>query len=131
MVTDPIADLLAQMRNAGGAKKATLVLPFSKLRFAVATALLKEGYIASVTKKGKKIVKQLEIGLIYTADGKPRISGATRLSKSSRRVYYGVEDIRSVRHGYGLLMLSTPEGILSGSEAKKKKVGGEALFKIW
>ena len=130
MVTDPIADLLAQIRNAGGAKKATLVLPFSKLRFAVASALLKEGYIASVTKKGKKAVKQLEIELIYI-DGKPRVSGATRLSKPSCRMYYGVEDIRSVRHGYGLLMLSTPEGILSGSEAKKKKVGGEALFKIW
>ncbi|MCK9352299.1 MAG: 30S ribosomal protein S8 [Candidatus Paceibacterota bacterium] len=130
MVTDPIGDMLAQIRNAGAAKKASLSLPFSKLRFAVATALLKEGYIASVTKKGKKVVKLMEIGLIFV-DGKPRVSGTTRLSKPSRRMYYGVDDIKAVRHGYGLLMLSTPDGIMSGSEARKKKVGGEALFKIW
>jgi small subunit ribosomal protein S8 len=96
----------------------------------VATALLKEGYIASVAKKGKKTVKLMEIGLLYTGDG-PRVNGSLRLSKPSRRMYFGVEDIKPVRHGYGLLMLSTPEGILSGNEAKKKKVGGEALFKIW
>ena len=130
MVTDPIGDMLAQIRNAGGAKKASFSLPYSKLRFAVATALLKEGYIASVVKKGKKVVRLMEIGLLYSA-GKPRVSGTARLSKPSRRVYYGVDDIKQVRQGYGLLMLSTPEGILSGSEAKKKKVGGEALFKIW
>ncbi len=122
--------MLAQIRNAGAVKNASVVLPFSKLRYAVATALAKEGYVGSVVKKGKKVVKLMEISLIYS-DGKPRVSGSTRLSKPSRRMYYGVEDIKPVRHGYGLLMLSTPEGILSGNEARKKKVGGEALFKIW
>ena len=130
MVTDPIGDMLAQIRNAGAVKNASVVLPFSKLRYAVATALAKEGYVGSVVKKGKKVVKLMEISLIYS-DGKPRVSGSTRLSKPSRRMYYGVEDIKPVRHGYGLLMLSTPEGILSGNEARKKKVVGEALFKIW
>lgn len=130
MVTDPIGDMLSQIRNVGAVKKATFSLPFSKLRFAVADALVKEGYLASVTKKGKKVVKLMEIGLLYV-DGKPRVSGTTRLSKPSRRVYYGVDDIKKIRQGYGLLMLSTPDGIRSGSEARKKKVGGEALFKIW
>jgi small subunit ribosomal protein S8 len=130
MVTDPIGDMLAQIRNSGMAKKTSFSLPFSKLRFAVAAALLKEGYIASVTKKGKKVVKLMEIELLYV-NGKPRVSGTTRLSKPSRRVYFGVEDIKLIRNGYGLIMLSTPEGILSGNEARKKKVGGEALFKIW
>ncbi|MFA5830222.1 MAG: 30S ribosomal protein S8 [Candidatus Paceibacterota bacterium] len=130
MVTDPIADMLAQIRNAGAVHKSTITLPFSKLRFAVATALVKHGYIESVVKKGKKVIKTMEIGLLYVND-KPRISGASRLSKPSRRVYFAVKDIKSVRHGYGTLMLSTPTGILSGNEARKNKVGGEALFKIW
>jgi len=130
MVTDPIGDMLAQIRNAGAVHKSTLSLPFSKLRYAVATALVKQGYIESVAKKGKKVVKTMEIGLLYVSD-KPRISGANRLSRPSRRVYFAVKDIKPVRHGYGTLMLSTPTGILSGNEARKTKVGGEALFKIW
>ena len=130
MVTDPIGDMLAQIRNAGAVHKSTLVLPFSKLRYAVATALVKYGYIESVVKKGKKVVKTMEIGLLYV-DDKPRISGAARLSKPSRRIYFAVKDIKPIRHGYGTLVLSTPTGILSGSEARKNKVGGEALFKIW
>jgi small subunit ribosomal protein S8 len=130
MVTDPIGDMLAQIRNAGAVHKSAITLPFSKLRFAVATALVKHGYIESVVKKGKKVIKSMEIGLLYVND-KPRISGASRLSKPSRRVYFAVKDIKPVRHGYGTLMLSTPTGILSGNEARKNKVGGEALFKIW
>ncbi|MCX6736468.1 MAG: 30S ribosomal protein S8 [Candidatus Parcubacteria bacterium] len=131
MVTDPIGDMLAQIRNAGAVHKSTIVLPYSKLRYAVATALVKYGYIESVAKKGKKVVKTMEIGLLYTADGKHRISGADRLSKPSRRMYFAVTDIKPIRHGYGTLVLSTPTGILSGNEARKIKVGGEALFKIW
>jgi len=130
MVTDPIGDMLAQMQNAGAVHKDALVLPYSKLRFAVASSLLKNGYIRTATKKGKKIVKMMEIGLLYSA-GKPRITKAERISKPSRRVYYGTKDIKPVRHGYGMLVLSTPNGILSGTEAKKLKIGGEALFKIW
>jgi len=130
MVIDPIGDMLAQIRNAGAVRKDSITLPYSKLRFAVASALLKSGYVRIVTKKGKKVVRLMEIGLLYT-DGKPRVTGAERISRCSRRVYYGVKDIKPVRHGYGMLMLSTPAGILSGDEAKKLKVGGEALFKIW
>jgi small subunit ribosomal protein S8 len=100
------------------------------LRFAVASVLLKNGYLKSVLKKGKKITKTMELGLTYDA-GKPHIAGTKKISKSSCRVYLGAKDIPSVRHGYGHLILSTPKGILTGSEARKMKVGGEALFKIW
>lgn len=130
MVTDPIADMLAQIKNAGGARKESLVLPYSKLRFAVASVLLKHGYIKSIAKKGKKIVKTMEIELVYDGD-KPYVNGAKKISKSSCRVYIASKDIKPVRHGYGHLVLSTPKGILVGNEAKKMKVGGEALFKIW
>lgn len=131
MVTDPIADMLAQIRNAGTARKESLILPYSKLRFAVASVLLKNGYVASISKKGKKITKTMELGLVYDVAGKPRVTGTKRISKSSCRVYVGVKDIKPVRHGYGHLMLSTPKGILTGNEARKIKIGGEALFKIW
>ena len=122
--------MLAQIRNAGAVHKDAITLPYSKLRFAVASALLKSGYVRAITKKGKKIVRLMEIGLLY-GNGTPRVTGAERLSKSSRRVYYGVDDIKPVRHGYGTLMLSTSKGIMTGEEAKKMKIGGEALFKIW
>ena len=72
----------------------------------------------------------LEVELIY-ADKKPRITEVERVSKQSRRVYFGIKDIHSVKNGSGLLVLSTPKGILSGKEARKEQVGGEALFKIW
>ncbi len=130
MVTDPIADMLAQIRNAGSARKESVVLPYSKLRFAVASVLLKHGYIKAISKKGKKTVKAMELGVAYR-DGKPQVSGTKRISKSSCRVYVGARDIKPVRHGYGHLVLSTPKGILTGNEAKKMQLGGEALFKIW
>jgi len=132
MVTDPISDMLAQLQNAGKVHKSSITLPYSKLRHAVATALVDAGFVASVSKRGKKAVKpQMEIGLVYDVKGLHRISGALRLSKPSRRVYIGAKDIKPVRHGYGKIFLSSPKGIMTGDEAKKAKVGGEALFKIW
>lgn len=81
-------------------------------------------------KEDKKGLPFLEIGLIYTGKN-PRITEVKRISKPSKRVYFGVHDINSVRNGSGLLVLSTPKGILGGKDARKEQVGGEALFKIW
>jgi small subunit ribosomal protein S8 len=72
----------------------------------------------------------LELGLVYKGD-MPKVTGAERVSKSSLRVYKGVKDIRSVRNGYGLMVLTTPKGILTDKEARTQMVGGEVLFKIW
>jgi len=130
MVNDKIADMLIRIRNAGAAGKESTIIPHSNLRLSIAEALLKRGYVASISKKGKKTKKVIEIGIAYKGD-EPKIKGAERVSKLSRRVYYGFRDIRPVKNGFGLLMLSTPKGILSGEEARKESVGGEALFKIW
>ena len=81
-------------------------------------------------RKGKKINKFLEIRLIYE-NGRPKIAGVERVSRLSRRMYYGVRDIRPVVSGYGSLVLTTTKGILNDAEARKERVGGEALFKIW
>ena len=127
---DPISNMLNSIKNAGAVKLPTVVVPHSNLCFAVAELLAREGYAASVTKKGKKTRKFIEIGVLY--DGtRPRVTNVKRLSKPSRRVYRGVGDIRPVRQGHGLLVLSTPKGLMTGSDARKEHVGGEALFTIW
>jgi small subunit ribosomal protein S8 len=92
--------------------------------------LEKEGYVGAISKKGKKVHKSLEVGLVYDEYG-PRVKGVKRMSKLSKRMYGGVKDIKPVKQGHGMLVLSTPKGILSDTEAKKQKVGGELLFKVW
>jgi small subunit ribosomal protein S8 len=128
---DPIADLIIRLKNAGIAKKPSIVLTYSKLKMAILDVLVKEGFVKSAVKKGKKVIKYIEVTLDYHTDGTPKISGTERVSKTSKRVYLPVKLIRPVRNGFGLLVLSTPKGVMSGKDAIKEKVGGEALFKIW
>lgn len=118
------------IKNGNLANKETVLVPFSKLKNEIALCLKKEGFIESVAKKVKKGQPFLEIGLVYK-DSKPKITEVKRLSKPSRRVYAGVRDIHTVKNGTGLLVLSTPKGILSGRDAHKEQVGGELLFKVW
>ena len=87
-------------------------------------------YIKQIKKTVKKGFPTLEVELVY-GEKKPKITEVERISKQSRRVYFNMKEIHSVRNGSGLLVLSTPKGILSGKEARKEQVGGEALFKIW
>ena len=118
------------MKNGSLAGKESVSFPYSKMKNAIMECLKKEGYISEISKKTKKGQPILEVRLIYL-DKKPRITEVERISKQSRRVYFRMKDIHSVRNGSGLLVLSTPKGILSGKEARKEQVGGEALFKIW
>ena len=118
------------MKNGGLAGKESVAFPYSKMKHAIADCLKKEGFVSEVSKRVKKDQPVLEVGLIYT-DKKPKITEVERISKQSRRVYYGMKEIHSVRSGSGLLVLSTPKGILSGKSARTQHVGGEALFRIW
>jgi len=131
MVNDPIGDLIIRLTNAGAVKKASVSVPFSLLRQSVAEKLKDAGYVANVEKKGKKVRKTLEVGLKYTVAGEPLIQGVKRISKPGRRLYKSVKEIMPVRYGHGALILSTPKGILTDKEARKEKVGGEAMFEIW
>ena len=127
---DPIADMLISIKNAGNAGKATAAVPFSMMKESIASVLYKNGYIVSYAKKGKKVAKTLELGIAF--DGKAaRVHDVQRMSKPSRRMYIKAAEIKSVRNGYGLMVLSTPKGLMTGDEAKKAQVGGEVLFKIW
>ncbi len=127
---DSISNMIIIMKNGSLAGKESVSFPYSKMKNAVMECLKKEGYISEISKKIKKGQPILEVKLIYL-DKKPRITEVERVSKQSRRVYFKMKDIHSIRNGSGLLVLSTPKGILSGKEARKEQVGGEALFRIW
>jgi small subunit ribosomal protein S8 len=127
---DKISNMLISLKNGGVVGKETVMVPFSKLTGEIAKTLFNAGYIASYAKKSRTKGDVLELGVSYV-DAKPKIHDVKRVSKSSRRVYIGVQDVKSVKNGRGLLVLSTPKGILTGDQARKEHVGGEALFEIW
>ena len=131
MTTDPISDMLIQIKNATMVKKPSVSIPFSNVKMEIAKVLLKEGYLKSAVKKGKKIKKVLACDLVYGDGNESKIHDVTRISKLSCRVYIGVKELRPVRQGTGLMVLSTPKGIMTSQEAKEANVGGEVLFKIW
>ena len=128
MVTDPVSDFIIRLKNASDVKKSTVSVSQSKLIENIAHALKKAGYVASVA--NNKGEYTLSIGIAFVG-AQPRISGVERISKSSRRIYLKSADIRVFRSGFGNTFLSTPKGIVSDMEAKKLKVGGEVLFRIW
>lgn len=131
MVADRISDFITQVKNSSAVDKTSVSIPYTKMIAAVADVLVKEGYITEVDTKGKGIKKSLVVTLAYDESGAPKINGVKRVSKLSRRVYTGADEIQPVRSGYGTVILSTPEGILTGDQAREKKVGGEVLFQIW
>jgi small subunit ribosomal protein S8 len=130
-MVDVIAELINNLKVGNAAKKAVATFPYSKMRESILVVLEKDGFIKSFSKKGKKVIKTLEVELAYNEDGSPRIEGIQQISKYSRRIYYKASDVRYVRSGYGALVLTTPNGVLNDKQARREKVGGEALFKIW
>lgn len=104
----------------------SVTLPYSSIKNAIAKILEREGYLTNVSKKNNSLV----VGLSY-ASGRPAIRGVKRISKPSRRMYMGVREVQPVKRGHGLLVLSTPAGVVTGKEARQMRVGGEALFEIW
>ncbi len=130
-MTDTIADMLTRIRNAYAAGKDSLSLPSSKERAAIAQVMLDAGYLLSseiVTNDKKQ--QNLVLGLKY-ANSTPAITGIKRISKPGVRSYVTCAKIPQVLHGYGLAILSTSAGIISGTEAKKKSLGGELLCQMW
>ncbi len=128
MVTDSIADLLVRLQNASRVGKTRVTLPSSRMKLAIAEVLEKEGYVGEVEKPKKN--HTLSLTLAYK-NNRPVISGFKRISKPSRRMYLGVRDIRPVKRGHGLVVLSTPGGVMTGKDARQKRLGGEVLFEIW
>lgn len=130
-MTDPISDMLTRIRNAGRALLPAVEIPHSKLKESLANVLQKEGYVSAVEVQAKdKVRKHLKLQLKY--QGKQAvIEGLRRISSPGRRVYVGATEIPRVRGGLGVAIVSTPEGVMSGVEARKKNLGGELLCFIW
>jgi len=131
MLTDPIGDMLTRIRNAIMAKKKEVVVePASKLKMAILDVLKREGYIEGYKIEGEGVKKRIIVYLKYY-QGKPVIQVIERVSKPGRRIYVGVDEIPKVYNGLGIAILSTPKGVLSDREAKKLRVGGELICKVF
>jgi len=130
MVNDPIGDLIVQLKNASMARKKQIGVPYSKMKHALCKVLVEEGYIETVEKTGQDPKSMLTIALRYTKDV-PVITDLKRKSKPGLRVYIGKHAIPTVIGGMGIAILSTPQGIVTGKEAKKRGIGGELLCEIW
>lgn len=129
--TDPIAELLTRIRNAVRARYNELTLPHSRLREAICRVLLDEGFIGGVEVGGEIPKKVLALKLKYSPTREPVIRGIERISKPSQRRYAGVDLIGKVRGAMGVQIVSTPLGVMTGRQARRKKVGGEILCRVW
>ena len=127
---DPIADMLTRIRNAAAAGLEKVSIPLSKEKKAIAEVLMEEGYLSSVSVEGEGVKSQVVVVLKYVGT-KAVIEGIERVSKSSCRVHCGSREIPRVRNGLGIVVLSTPKGIMSGRKAAKENVGGEILCRVW
>lgn len=132
MMTDPISDMLTRVRNAAMARAHVVEMPMSKMKFAIAKILESRGYLAAVESVSDKATSRevLRLTLSY-AEGMPVVSDLKRISKPGRRVYVKADDVTSVRSGYGLSIISTPNGLMTGDDARKRRLGGELICEVY
>ncbi|MDR1434124.1 30S ribosomal protein S8 [Candidatus Endomicrobiellum devescovinae] len=131
MITDPISDMFARIRNANVKLHEKVDIPSSKMKMEIAKILKEEGYIASYKITDDKKQGILRIYLKYTASGKPVLEGIKRVSKSSLRIYKGYEDMPKTVGGLGVTLVSTSKGLMTDNQARKEKVGGEIIGYVW
>jgi small subunit ribosomal protein S8 len=131
---DPVSDMLIQIKNAQAVGREQVVLPFSKVKFRIAEILKAAGYLAEFEKKNKKVGRTEHEYLYLTLkyqDNEGALSGVKIISRPSRRMYIKAEEIKPVRSGFGLAIISTPKGIMDSKEARKSNLGGEILCEVW
>lgn len=126
LITDPVGDLFARIRNAAMAGRREVYLPYSSLRENIVKVLKKEGYIGKIKKKDD----QLMVSLTYKRR-QPLITGIKNVSRPGLRIYRGAKKIKEPLGGAGITIVSTPQGVMSSREAKKKGLGGEVLGEVW
>ena len=130
-ITDPIADMLTRIRNAGAARHATVDVPASGMKKAIAQILLEEGYIKSYTLVDNGNQGVIHITLKYLAKKQPALTGLKRVSKPGLRIYAGADELPKVLRGLGIAIISTSKGIMTDKKARELNVGGEVLAFIW
>ena len=130
-ITDPIADMLSRIRNAGSARHETLDVPASKMKKAIAEILLEEGYIRSFQLIDDGTQGIIRITLKYLPGKEKAIQGLKRVSKPGLRVYAGADELPRVLRGLGIAIISTSKGIMTDKKARAAHVGGEVLAFVW
>lgn len=130
-ITDPIADMLTRIRNAGSAKHATVDIPASKMKKAIAEILLDEGYIKSFQMVEDDTQGIIRVTLKYLPGKEKAITGLRRVSKPGLRVYAGADELPRVLRGMGIAIISTSKGIMTDKKARTANVGGEVLAFVW
>ena len=131
MVTDPISDLLTRLRNASMVSKPNVSIPHSNFKFELAKLFKDEGYVSDVKVSGEGGKKLIDIEMKYSEEGVSVISGMNRLSKPGQRVYSSFDKLPRNNGGLGTVVVSTSRGLLSDSEARKRKLGGELICEVW
>ena len=131
MVTDPIADLLVRIQNATRRGHASLALPASRLKTEILRVLKAEGFIQGYEPVTRDGLPALTVTLRYQTDGQPVITAMQRVSKPGCRVYVGHAELKPVRGGLGVSILSTSKGVMTDQESKRAKLGGEVLCRVW
>lgn len=129
-MTDPIADFIIRIKNAFLSRRENVVLPYSKIKKALAEILVSEGYLESVEVDESGTFSQLKLILKYV-DDVPAINDVKRLSKPGRRLYASSAEIPRALGGYGITIVSTSKGVMTDKDAKKHNLGGELLCQIW
>ena len=130
-ITDPIADMLTRIRNAGSARHETVDIPNSKMKKAIAEILLEEGYIKSFQLIDDGTQGVIRVTLKYLPGKEKAIQGLRRVSKPGLRVYAGADELPQVLRGLGIAILSTSKGIMTDKKARAQHVGGEVLAFVW
>jgi small subunit ribosomal protein S8 len=130
MYSDPISDMLTRIKNALTARKAELVLPYSKFKASLAEVLVKEGFVGGAEELPGKF-KALKISLKYDPAGEPVIAGIKRVSRPGQRIYLPADRLPRTNSGFGITVVSTPKGLLTDKQARKQQVGGEIVCQVW
>ncbi len=129
VMTDPIADLLARIKNAWMVRKEKIIVPYSNVKLAILKIFKEKGIVNSIKIKEEGVKKFLIITLNYI-NNQPPYEDIKRISKPGRRVYVGYKELKPVRQGFGFRVISTSRGIMLDSEAKRKKLGGEVICEV-
>jgi len=131
MISDPISDMLTRIRNAAAIGKVDVVLPYSNMKYSIAKILEKEGYLQSVEKLEQGKFPELKVNVKYSSEGKSVVKNLKMISKPSRRVYATVSDLPRVLNNFGIAIISTPNGLMTNKDARRRCLGGEVICEIY
>ncbi|MFA5169179.1 MAG: 30S ribosomal protein S8 [Candidatus Paceibacterota bacterium] len=129
---DPIADMISSINNAQAVgKKQIAIYPYSNFKYSILELLKKEGLIENLDKKGRLSLRKIIIDLKYNTEGEPMITKIKKVSKQGQRIFSTHNELKPVKSGHGISIVSTSKGLMTNKEARKAKIGGEVICEIW